>query len=120
MVLSYDDVGKLLAAGGDDALVLSLYLEVPQSLSGLREAEDRVPGLLAAAAGAVDGQVSPEAVAAAGRDVQAALEAGGRSWLGHGAGIFLCGPAGLAERVVLPAGLASGRYSPPGRTCGPC
>jgi hypothetical protein len=104
-VLSYGDVGKLLAVGGEDALVLSLYLEMPQSLPGLREVRDRVLGLLAAAADAVDGQVSPEAVAAAEHDVRTVLETSARYWLGHGAGIFLCGSAGLAERVVLPAGL---------------
>jgi hypothetical protein len=104
-VLSYDDVGKLLAAGSADTLVLSLYVEMPRSLPGLREVPDRVRGLLAAAADAADGQVSRQAAAAAGRDVRKVLEAGARHWLGHGAGVFLGRPAGLAERVVLPAGL---------------
>ena len=35
-MISYPDVGKLLATHGDDEPVLSLYLEVPQDPSGLR------------------------------------------------------------------------------------
>jgi hypothetical protein len=104
-VLSYGDVGKLLAAGSADTLVLSLYVELPWYLPGLREVPDRVRGLLAAAADAADGQVSRQAAAAAERDVRKVLEGGARYWLGHGAGIFLGRPAGLAERIVLPAGL---------------
>jgi hypothetical protein len=44
-------------------------------------------------------------MAAAEREVRKVLEGGARYWLGRGAGIFLCGPAGLAERILLPAGL---------------
>jgi hypothetical protein len=104
-MLSYADIEELLTVGSEDPLVLSLYLEMPRYLPGLRGVPDRVRDLLAAAADGVEGQVSGQAVAAAERDVRKVLEAGARYWLGHGAGMFLCGPVGLAERIVLPAGL---------------
>ena len=104
-MLRHADVGKLLTVDSEDPLVLSLYLEMPQYLPGLREVPDRVRRLLATAADASAGQVSPPVMAAAEREVRKVLEGGARHWLGRGAGIFLCGPAGLAERILLPAGL---------------
>lgn len=104
-MLRHADIAKLLTVGSEDPLVLSLYLEMPPHLPELREVPDRVRRLLATAADASHGQVSPPAMAAAGHAVRKVLEGGARYWLGRGAGIFLCGPAGRAERILLPAGL---------------
>lgn len=104
-MLTHDDVGKLLAADSEGLPVLSLYVEIPQCLPELRGMSERVRTLLAAAATTTEGQVSPHAVAEAERDVRKILQTVGRSCLGHGAGVFLCRPVGLAEHVLLPAGL---------------
>ena len=48
-MISYPDVGKLLATHGDDEPVLSLYLEVPQDPSGLRGLPARAGELLGSA-----------------------------------------------------------------------
>lgn len=104
-MLTHDDVEKLLAADSEGPPVLSLYVEMPQYLPELRGMSDRVRTLLAAAATTMEGQVSAHAVAEAERDVRQILQTAGRCFLGHGAGVFLCRPAGLAEHVLLPAGL---------------
>jgi hypothetical protein len=104
-MLSHPDIEKLLAADSEDPPVLSLYLEIPRHLPELREVPDRVCRLLGAAAHGMEGRDAGQMAAAAERDVRRFLEAGARYWLGHGAGIFLCRQAGLAERLVLPTGL---------------
>jgi hypothetical protein len=107
-MISYPDVEKLLATRGDDEPVLSLYLEVPRDLSGLRGLPARAGGLLGSA---VTGPCAPggphaeRVLADVRHEVRRLLDGGVRGWLGHCVALFICRPAGLAEAVLLPAGL---------------
>lgn len=105
-MLSSADIEKLLEVSSEDPLILSLYAEMPRSPAELRQVPDRIGRLLAAAADAQEGRVPRQALAAAGHDTQALLEAAARQRRrpGHCAAVFLCRPAGLAELFPLPAG----------------
>ncbi len=99
-MISYADVEKLLAIHGDEWPVLSLYLEVPLDQQKVRAVPARAADLIAAAAGPADGLVRSRAR----QEVRKLFGAGVHNWLGHCAGIFVCGPASLAQAIKLPAG----------------
>jgi hypothetical protein len=64
--------------------------------------------LLDSAAGGPCGPDGPDAERAlteARQAVRRFVEDNARDWLGHCVAIFICGPAGLAEAIPLPAGL---------------
>ena len=106
-MISYTDVEKLLAVHSEDPPVLSLYLEVPLDLPALR-------GLPARAGELLNGPRAPRpardrdarrVLAHAQQVVNRLLEDSARDWLGRCVAFFVCGPAGLAEAVPLPAGV---------------
>ena len=108
VMISYADVEKLLATRSEDPPVLSLYLEVPVELSALHGLPARASDLLDSAAGGPGGPAGPDAgrvLAHARQVVRRLLEDRARDWLGHCVVFFICGPAGLAEAIPLPAGL---------------
>ena len=108
MMIGYPDVEKLLATRGEDQPVLSLYLEVPQDPSGLRELPARAGELLGSAVTgpcAPDGPNADRILADIRHEVRRLLDAGVRDWLGHCVALFVCRPAGLTEAIPLPAGL---------------
>jgi len=108
VMIAYADVEKLLAARSEDPPVLSLYLEVPLALPALRGLPARAGELLSSAAGGPcgpDGPGAGRALAEARQAVRRLLENSARDWLGHCVAMFICGPAGLAEAIPLPAGL---------------
>ncbi len=104
-MVSYAEVEKLLAVRSDEAPVLSLYLEVPLDQQELRELPARADDLIKAALGAPAAPGAERALGRARQEVRRLIGAGTREWLGHCAGIFVCGPASLAEAKKLPAGL---------------
>ena len=101
-MITYADVEKLLATRSEDPPVLSLYMEMPLDLPALRGLPARAGELLNSAA---DGPHAERALAEARQAVRRILEDSARDWLGHCVAIFICGPAGLAEAIPLPAGL---------------
>ena len=106
------DVEKLLATRSEDPPVLSLYLEVPLDLPALRGLPARAAELVNSAAGGPCGPDGPDAERAlteARQAVRRFLEDSAPDWLGHCVAIFICGPAGLAEAIPLPAGLGEQR-----------
>jgi Bacterial archaeo-eukaryotic release factor family 10 len=108
VMITYADVEKLLATRSEDPPVLSLYLEVPLDLPALRGLPVRAGELVNSAAGGPCGPGGPHAERAlteARQAVRRILEDSARDWLGHCVAIFICGPAGLAEAIPLPAGL---------------
>jgi len=108
VMISYADVEKLLATRSEDPPVLSLYLEVPVELSALHGLPARASDLLDSAGGGPGGPAGPDAgrvLAHARQVVRRLLEDRARDWLGHCVAFFICGPAGLAEAIPLPAGL---------------
>jgi hypothetical protein len=108
VMISYADVEKLLATRSEDPPVLSLYLEVPVDLPALHGLPARASDLLDSAAGGPCGPDGPDAgrvLAHARQAVRRLLEDRARDWLGHCVAFFICGPAGLAEAIPLPAGL---------------
>ena len=107
-MITYADVEKLLATRSEDPPVLSFYLEVPLDLPALRGLPARAGELVNSAAGGPCGPGGPHAERAlteARQAVRRFLEDSARDWLGHCVAIFICGPAGLAEAIPLPAGL---------------
>jgi hypothetical protein len=107
-MITYAGVEKLLATHSEDPPVLSLYLEMPLDLPALRGLPARAGELLNSAAGGPcgpDGPHAERALAEARQAVRRILEDSARDWLGHCVAIFICGPAGLAEAIPLPAGL---------------
>ncbi len=107
-MITYADVEKLLATRSEDPPVLSLYLEVPLDLPALRGLPARAGELLDSAAGGPcgpDGPHAEQALAEARRAARRFVEDSARDWLGRCVAIFICGPAGLAEAIPLPAGL---------------
>ena len=107
-MISYPDIEKLLATHGDDQPVLSLYLEVPRDPSGLSVSPARAGELLGSAVTgpcAPDGPHAERVLADVRHEVRRLLDGGVRDWLGHCVALFICRPAGLAEAIVLPAGL---------------
>ena len=108
VMISYTDIEKLLATRSENPPVLSLYLEVPLDPSVLRGLPARAGELLDSAAAGPCGPDSPDAgraLAEARREARRFLADSARDWLGHCVAIFICGPAGLAEAIPLPAGL---------------
>ena len=111
-MISYPDVEKLLATRGEDQPVLSLYLEVPQDPSGWRELPARAGELLGSAVTGPCAPAGPDAgrvLADIRHEVRRLLDRGVRDWPGHCVALFICRPAGLAEALLLPAGL--GEYA---------
>ena len=107
-MIAYADVEKLLATRSEDPPVLSLYLEVPLDLRALHGLPARAGELVNSAAGGPCGPGGPHAgrvLTEASQAVRRILEDSARGWLGHCVAIFICGPAGLAEAIPLPAGL---------------
>ena len=81
---------------------------MPLDLPALRGLPARAGELLNSAAGGPCGPDGPDAERAlteARQAVRRILEDNARDWLGHCVAIFICGPAGLAEAIPLPAGL---------------
>jgi len=108
-MISYPDVEKLLATRGEDQPVLSLYLAVPQDPSGWRELPARADELLRSAGTgpcAPDGPHAEGVLADIRHEVRRLLDGGVRDWPGHCVALFICRQAGLAEAVLLPAGLS--------------
>ncbi len=103
-MVSYADVEKLLASQHDEPRVLSLYLEVPLEQQELRVLPARASDLITAASGAARGPDAERVLAHARQEVRHFLDSGARTWAGHCAGIFVCGPESLAETIKLPAG----------------
>jgi len=117
VVISYTDVEKLLTVHCGDPPVLSLYLEVPLDRPALHGLPARASDLLDSAAGGPCGPAGPDAgrvLAHARQVVRRLLEDRARDWLGHCVAFFLCGPAGLAEAIPLPAGLGEQAVFGPG------
>ena len=107
-MITYADVEKLFATRSEDPPVLSLYLEMPLDLPALRGLPATARELLNSAAGGPCGPDGPDAGRAlteARQAVRRCLEDNARDWLGRCVAIFICGPAGLAEAIPLPAGL---------------
>ena len=85
-MITYADVGKLLATRSEDPPILSLYLEMPVDLPALRGLSARAGELLNSAAGGPYGPDGPDAeraLAEARQAVHRILEDSARDWLGH-------------------------------------
>jgi len=107
-MISYPDIEKLLAARSEEPPVLSLYMEVPLDPPGLRGLPVRAGDLLEMAAEGPCAPYGPDAgrvLAETRHHLWRLLDHQSAGWLGRCVALFVCGPAGLAEAVTLPAGL---------------
>jgi peptide chain release factor subunit 1 len=106
IMISREEVEKLLEVRAAGPSLLSLYVQVPLDPAELGGLPAHVGELFALAAR--DGPGVPAAVrvgAAEARAVRGLLASHARDWLGHTVAIFACAELGLAEAFPLPCQL---------------